>query len=509
MSTVEFLSSVPGFDSLDPEQIEKVLDQSKVEDHSDGEHIIRRGDPGDAMHVLCSGAVRVPVFDARGRIRLVAQLGPGDDFGEMALLTGARRRADVIADGDAQTLVLPRDTIAPLLAEHPPLARFLTEILGSRLEDSGGIEQVGKYRLLGKLGEGATSKVYEALHPALNRAVAVKMLGHHLVYDRDFRDRFLQEARTIAGLSHPNIVQVYDTEKAYATWFIVMEKIEGGDLLEHLKKVGRMDPDPARDVLRQVSAALGFAHSRGIVHRDVKPANVALDEDGTVKLMDFGIAQKVAEGSDGSGSVEGTPRYIAPEAVLGKGIDGRADIYSLGVMAFEMLTGRPLFQAETLRELLQAHARRKPDDIKRLRPDVPDELASFVMGALAKDPAKRLQDWGRIDAMLAGGEAAELSMQTFEERIVRIRYRPNDRKRIDRAVGSLRRTLRPVQWADVAEARLYSEGAASQTDDGETGPDRTFSGIFAKIRGRSSGAAEATDGGSDFESTRVQAPWED
>ena len=509
MSTVEFLSSVPGFDSLDPALLQKVLDQSKIVDFADGEHVIRRGDPGDAMHVLCSGAVRIPVFDARGRVRLVAQLGPGDVFGEMALLTGARRRADVISEGGAQTIVLARDTIAPLLAEHPPLARFLTEILGARLEDSGGIEQVGKYRLLGKLGEGATSKVYEALHPSLNRAVAVKMLGHHLVYDRDFRDRFLQEARTIAGLSHPNIVQVYDTEKAYATWFIVMEKVEGGDLLEHLKAIGRMDVDPARDVLRQVSAALSFAHSRGIVHRDVKPANVALDEDGTVKLMDFGIAQKVQDGAEGGGSVEGTPRYIAPEAVLGKGVDGRADIYSLGVMAFEMLTGRPLFQAETLRELLQAHARRKPPDLKRLRPELPDELVNFVMGALAKDPANRLQDWGRIDAMLAGGEAAELSMQTFEERIVRIRYRPADRKRIDRAVGVLRRGLRPVQWADVAEARLHSEGANAPDGDTETGPDRTFSGIFAKIRGRSSGGSDTTDGGNDFESTRVQAPWED
>ncbi len=498
MSVVDFLATVPGFDSLDADSLAQVASRARVQTFRDGEYLLRRGDPGDSMLVIQHGAVKVPVFDPTGRMRIVAQLAVGDVVGEMALLTGERRNADVVADGDVESIVLDRGTVMPLLEEHPPLSRFLTEILGRRLEQAGGIEQVGKYRLLGKLGEGATSKVYEALHPGLNRAVAVKMLGHHLVYDHEFAERFLQEARTIAGLSHPNIVQVFDTEKAYATWFIVMEKLEGTDLQELLKERGRLDPDETADFTRQLAQALAFAHSRGIVHRDVKPANAALDEDGTLKLMDFGIAQKVQQ--EGANTAEGTPRYIAPESVLGHPVDGRADIYSLGVMAFEMLTGRPLFAAETLTELLQAHVSRPPPPIRKLRADVPEGLAAFVDGALAKKPGDRLHDWGRIQAMLDGG-AIELTTRPHEK-ILRVRYLPRDRKKVERAVAVFERSIAGLREADVAVAQLAGGGPDPEED--RITADTSLSGWFSKITGR-----EKDERTGDFSSTRIQAPWEE
>jgi eukaryotic-like serine/threonine-protein kinase len=498
MSIVDFLASVPGFDSLEPESLEKVATSAHTETFAEGEYLIRRGDPGDSMHVIHRGNVRIPVFDPTGRIRVVAQLTKGDVVGEMALLTGERRNADVVANGDVESIVLDRGTVMPLLREHPPLSRFLTEILGQRLEQAGGIEQVGKYRLLGKLGEGATSKVYEALHPGLNRAVAVKMLGHHLVYDATFAERFLEEARTIAGLSHPNIVQVFDTEKAYATFFIVMEKLEGTDLMELLQERGRLEPDETADFTRQLASALAFAHSRGIVHRDVKPANAALDGDGTVKLMDFGIAQTVQQ--EGSGTAEGTPRYIAPESILGQPVDGRADIYSLGVMAFEMLTGRPLFKAETLKELLEAHVSRPPPAIKTLRPDVPDGLAAFVDGALAKRPTDRLHDWGRIQSMLEGGPI-ELTAQPHEK-IVRVKYLPRDRRKVERAVAVFERSLRNLRDADVASVQLV--GDAPEPTEEQLTADTSLSGWFQKVTGR--GKDDKTG---NFSSTRVQKPWEE
>ena len=498
MPLVDFLSAVPGFDSLDTDSLSRVVERSRIVTYEEGDFLIRRGDPGDSMHVIMSGVVRIPVFDPTGRMRVVAQLAAGDVVGEMALLTGERRNADVVADGDVESIVLDRGTVMPLLKEHPPLARFLTEILGQRLEQAGGIEQVGKYRLLGKLGEGATSKVYEALHPGLNRAVAVKMLGHNLVYDADFAERFLEEARTIAGLSHPNIVQVFDTEHAYATWFIVMEKLDGSDLMELLQERGRLEPDETADFTRQLSAALSFAHSRGIVHRDVKPANAALDEDGNLKLMDFGIAQKVREG--GASTAEGTPRYIAPESVLGQPIDGRADIYSLGVMTFEMLTGRPLFQAETLEELLQAHVSRPPPPVKGLRADLPDGLAAFVDGALAKRPGDRLHDWGRIQAMLEGGPV-ELRSRPHEK-ILRVRYLPRDRRKVERAVAVFERSLRSLRDADVAIAQLA--GGEPEPEEERVTADTSLSGWLHKITGR-----EREDTTGDFSSTRIQAPWED
>ncbi len=218
MSVIDFLSTVNGFRKVAREDLERIGDQIQARSYVDGDVIIRRGDAGDNMHVLRKGRVRIPLVDAgTGATKLVVHLGPGDLVGEMALLTGERRNADVIAEGEVETLVIDRETLQPLLRDHPPLARFLTEILGKRLEEGGGIEWVGKYRLLGKIGEGATAKVYQGLHPALNRVVAIKMLSHALVYDSSFKDRFLQEARTIAGLTHPNIVQIFDTEASYAS----------------------------------------------------------------------------------------------------------------------------------------------------------------------------------------------------------------------------------------------------------------------------------------------------
>jgi eukaryotic-like serine/threonine-protein kinase len=478
MRMLDFLATVPGFDALSTEDLERTVEMVHEESFTDGEYLMRRGEMGASMHVILDGSVQVPVFDATGRVRLVAKLGEGDVVGEMALLTGERRRADVIAEGDVKTIVFEREVLAPLLAEQPPLARFLTEILGQRLEQAGGIEQVGKYRLLGKIGEGATAKVYEAIHPGLDRTVAVKMLGHHLVYDKTFKDRFLEEARTIAALSHPNIVQVFDTEQAYATWFLVMERLEGKDLQEVLDERGPLEAGETRSILAQLATALAYAHGHGIVHRDVKPSNAQVSDDGEVKLMDFGIAQRIRSGGERSSFVEGTPRYLAPEAALGHAPDHRADIYSLGVVAFEMVTGRPLFRASSIEELVESHAFKPPPDIGRLRPDLPAGLTAFIRGALAKKPEHRLGDWPTILEMLEPAAGQTGSPAGMEEQIVRIRYRPQQRGRVDKAVATLEKSLSALRDGDVATAMLVdSSGPGAETP-------QTRTGWFAKLTSR-------------------------
>ena len=236
MSISKFLQTVNGFSALGPEGVETLAEKVTIAEWAKGDRLIRRGDIGETMHVIREGRVRIPIVDAAGVEKQVVHLGPGDLVGEMALLTGERRSADVIAESKVITYVLDRSVILPALVENPPLAKFMTEILGKRLEETGPIKWVGKYRLLGKIGEGATSKVYQGVHPTLNRVVAIKMLSHALVYDRSFKDRFLQEGRTIAGLMHPNIVQIYDTEESWATFFIVMEKVSGTDLQKLLNQ---------------------------------------------------------------------------------------------------------------------------------------------------------------------------------------------------------------------------------------------------------------------------------
>jgi len=464
MSIAEFLASVPGFENLPEETLRAVSAKLHIQAVAEGEYLIRRGDPGESMYIVMNGELRVPVFDDTGRVRVVAQLGSRDIVGEMALLTGDRRRADVIAKTPCEVIVVERDTMTPVLSDNPEFAGFLTEILGRRLDEAGGVTRVGKYLLLGKLGEGATAKVYEALHPALNRTVAVKMLGHHLVYDKGFKDRFMEEARTIAGLSHPNIVQVFDTEQAYATLFLVMEKVEGTDLQEVLEAEGALPASEVVPILQQLSAALAFAHARGIVHRDVKPANTAIDEDGSVKLMDFGIAQRYARDTEKKSIVEGTPRYLAPEAIVGNPVDGRADIYSLGVMAWEMLVGSPPFVAPDVETLLHKHLGEPVPNLRKKRPGLPEGLLAFIEGALEKDPDDRLSDWAKITAMLREGDADQVVPETLDETIIRVRFKPSERAKVERAADGFLKELDGVPWTNVATADMV------RTDIAESHP---------------------------------------
>ena len=440
---VSFLKSVPGFKQIDPADIEAISDQVTLVSFAEGETIIRRGDPGDTMYILRSGRVRIPLRDKEeGEVHSIAYLGPREMIGEMALLTGAPRSANVIAESAVEAVAIQRETLLPLLRAHPQLARLLTEILGTRLETVGGIEQVGKYRLLGKLGQGSTSKVYQGIHPNLNRIVAVKMLSHALVYDTSFKERFLDEARTIAGLSHPNLVQIYDTEAAYMTYFIVMEKISGTDLARILKRRKKLSASATMRILNQLIDVLEYAHSQGIVHRDVKPANCMLDESGVIRLMDFGIAKRIEQTpkKERAKVVEGTPRYLAPEAAVGRTVDGRADIYALGVMAFEMVTGEVPFQSDNIRDLLKLHVREPPPDITKLAPGLPPGLVEFVNRALIKRPDERLTDWSEIRSLLtmpSSGTAVHITGRTEETETLSIQYPQTRRAEVGRAIQQL------------------------------------------------------------------------
>ncbi len=457
MSIAEFLAGVDGFRGIDRDDLESIARSIDLHTYAPEEYLIRAGDEGDDMHVIREGRVRVPIYDDDGREKMVFHMGPGELVGEMALLTGDPRSADVIADSEVATLVIHRSTIEPMLVEYPQLARFLTEILGRRLEEKGGIEQVGKYRFLGKLGEGSTGKVYEALHPGLKRVVAIKMLSHSLVYSAKFRERFMEEARTVASLTHPNIVQVFDTESAYATYFIVMEKLSGSDLASLLRREKVLEPAEAARILRQMASALAYAHARGFAHRDIKPANVALDENGTVKIMDFGLARPIAVGDAGDEqvhTVDGTPQYIAPETAMGKVTDGRVDIYALGVIAFEMVTGRLPFESANVMEMLKAHVRTPPPDIREIKPDLPEGLAEFIRGALIKDPEERLSDQDEIQRLLDLDGSGPGVWSDAAERVIHIRYRPAAAGHVQGAVDRLLVELQPARDVEVASGLL-------------------------------------------------------
>ncbi len=438
MSYTGFLKSIPAFRSLATREIERLSSQCEPARFQGGAQIIRRGDPGDAMYIIQSGECRVPITDERGREKFVARLGPGEFFGEMALLTGEPRNADVYADGDVSCLVIRRAPLQEFLHKHTAVASFLTEILGRRLLEGDNIKQVGKYKLVGQLGRGGMALVFEGLHPTLNSAVAIKMLSHELVYDEEFASRFKDESRILAGLKHENIVQVIDSEEAYATFFIIMEKVVGTELSRMIDTRGVIPFEETRSILSQLAAALDYAHTHGIIHRDIKPANVIIEHDGQVKLMDFGIAKTRAEAEQEDEDIVGTAEYMSPEQALGKKMDGRADIYSVGVLAYEMLTGRLPFDSPDPYEILRKHVREEVPSPRALNPRVPADLEELVRRCCAKKPEQRFQQGREIVAFLDKGKHKEFDLSRARQKTFTVMYDPSHEEAV---VGLFRKVL--------------------------------------------------------------------
>jgi serine/threonine protein kinase len=234
------------------------------------------------------------------------------------------------------------------------------------------------------------ASVYLARDGELDRPVAVKLLAEHLADTADSHDRFLREAKLAAQLSHPNVVQVFDVGEDDGRPFIVMEYVEGATLADELKQRGRLDPAEVVDLALQICGGLEHAHAAGVVHRDIKPRNLLLRPDGTVKVADFGIARTAdATRLTQIGSVLGTAAYLAPEQALGEEVTAAADIYSLGCVLYELLTGRTPYVFETLPELVVKHREEAISPLQKLRPEVPGQLETAVMHALARNPEYR------------------------------------------------------------------------------------------------------------------------
>jgi serine/threonine-protein kinase len=251
----------------------------------------------------------------------------------------------------------------------------------------------GRYELHRRLGRGGMAEVYLARDQLLDRPVAVKVLFPALATDAGFVERFRREAQAAANLQHPNIVSVFDWGEANGTYFIVMEYVEGHTLADTLRDEGRLHPDRAAEITADIAAALGFAHRNRVVHRDVKPGNVLITRDGGVKVADFGIARALSDSSDQNltktGSVMGTATYFSPEQARGAQVDPRSDLYSLGVVLYEMITGRPPFAGDSAVAIAYKHVQENPVPPRRIDPALPETLEAITLKCLAKNPANR------------------------------------------------------------------------------------------------------------------------
>jgi len=277
----------------------------------------------------------------------------------------------------------------------------MTEVAGNTLVD-------GRYRILRRIGSGGMADVYCAEDSHLGRQVAIKVLHRRFAQDQEFVERFRREAKSAAGLNHPNVVGVFDRGEHEGTYYIAMEYLEGRTLKDIVAAEAPLAQERVIDLGLQILQAAGFAHRHGVIHRDFKPHNVIVDDLGHAKVTDFGIARAGASEMTETGSIMGTAQYLSPEQAQGHAVTATSDIYSIGVTLYEMLAGRLPFEGDSAVAVALKHLSEQPPPISQWRPDVHPALEAVVMAALAKDPAHR---WQSAEDLAAGLEGARAQIE--------------------------------------------------------------------------------------------------
>ncbi len=351
----------------------------------------------------------------------------------------------------------------------------------------------GRYRLEAKLGSGGMSTVYLARDTTLDRPVAVKVLHGEMSEQADQLARFRQEARAVAKLSHPNVVSVIDAGEDGGFPYIVFEYVEGETLKARINRLGPLDVQEALAYAIEIGRGLTVAHARNMVHRDIKPQNVLIDSEGRAKLTDFGISRQLEQdGMTATGRVLGTTDYVAPEQAMGHGTDQRSDVYSLGVVLFEMLTGSVPFEADSQVGVAMKHVNEELPDVQGERPELSAATALVVERATAKDPARRYADIGEMIDDLSTAlevEAARAGSTTGEATSVLDAVPPAKRKLSGRARWS---------WAAVLVLVVAAAAALAATQLIGSG-NSPISGQAEESEQRPSERAVALEGATDYD----------
>ena len=307
----------------------------------------------------------------------------------------------------------------------------VTETLQTPIRElTTGSTFAGRYQVIEELGHGGMGRVYKVNDTKIGEKIALKLIRPEAVLDKESVERFTNELKLARKIRHKNICQMFDLGEDQGTRYITMEYIHGEDLKQLVRKVGRLSPGQAVGIARQVCEGLEEAHKLGVVHRDLKPQNIMLDEDGNARIMDFGIARSLSgRGITGAGVMIGTPEYMSPEQVEGKDIDQRSDLYSLGVILYEMVTGRLPFTGDTPLSIAHKHKYEAPEDPKKLNTQLPDDLARVILRCLEKDKAKRYQtaeelrtDLEKVEQGLPTTERVIAPRKSFTSREITVKF---------------------------------------------------------------------------------------
>jgi serine/threonine protein kinase/Tfp pilus assembly protein PilF len=300
---------------------------------------------------------------------------------------------------------------------HVPNDVDVTETMESPKEElSTGSTFAGRYQIIEELGKGGMGRVYKVHDKEIKEKIALKLLKPEIASDAKTIERFRNEIRLARKVAHRNVCKMYDLGEEKGTRFITMEYVEGEDLKSTIRRIGRLPVGKSISIAKQICEGLEEAHRLGVVHRDLKPGNIMLDKEGNARIMDFGIARSLkTKGITGAGIMIGTPEYMSPEQVEGKETDQRSDIYSLGVILFEMVTGLMLFEGDSPFTVGMKHKGELPRNPKELNPQIPDDLSTLILRCLEKDRDKRYQNVGELRSAL---ENFEKGIPTTEKTIV-------------------------------------------------------------------------------------------
>jgi serine/threonine protein kinase/tetratricopeptide (TPR) repeat protein len=293
-------------------------------------------------------------------------------------------------------------------------ASFPTETIETSKEElTTGSTFAGRYQIIEELGRGGMGRVYKAVDTEVNEKIAIKLIKSEIAADKRTIERFRNELKFARKIRHKNVCQMYDLSKEEGNYYITMEFVPGDDLKSLIRRMGRLSPGQAITIAQQVCDGLTEAHKLGVVHRDLKPQNIMIDQDGNARIMDFGIARSLeGKGITGAGVMIGTPDYMSPEQVEGKETDQRSDIYSLGVILYEMVTGHPPFEGDTPFTIGVKHKSEAPKDPKEMNPQIPDDLSHIILNCLEKEKENRYQSAGELRSEL---RALDQGMPTKEK----------------------------------------------------------------------------------------------
>jgi hypothetical protein len=380
-----------------------------------GEHLIRQGDPGDHLLVIVSGTAQAFISRPSRDPTPIGDFRPGDVVGEIGVLTGEARTADVICRTPVRALVLSVADFHTIANAHPEVRILLTNVIADRLGkaayDGLGGKDIHGYRIDRCVGRGGMGVVYQATRLTTGQTVALKMLNHRVLHHPGGIQRFRREADALALLRHESIASLYDSFSAYGTQFLVMEFCEGANVKDLIAAGHGLGEPVVKKIVGQLAVALRYVHGRGLIHRDLKPSNIIVGPSGIVKLLDFGLVRPDPTrpgGSDtptrtmsDSGAIQGTLRYMAPEQFGRDVVDYRVDFYGLACVAFEALSGRPVIEASDLLGVIQEKLQFELPPPEAIGPGVTREMHEVLARGLDPRPEKRAIDLDRLAAWAA------------------------------------------------------------------------------------------------------------